>query len=49
MEPPTDPARHAQEEFARDVVRLLDQKRESGSFERLSSWRRRSFSAICAR
>ena len=35
MEPPTDPARHAQGEFARDVVRLLDEKRESGSFERL--------------
>jgi protein required for attachment to host cells len=34
-EPPTDPARHAQEEFARDVVRLLDEKRESRSFERL--------------
>jgi protein required for attachment to host cells len=35
MEPSTDPARHAQEEFARDVVRLLDEKRKSGSFERL--------------
>jgi protein required for attachment to host cells len=35
MEPPTDPARHAQEAFARDVVRLLDEKRKSGSFERL--------------
>jgi protein required for attachment to host cells len=34
-EPPTDPARHAQEEFARDVVRLLDEKRESRAFERL--------------
>ena len=34
-EPSTDPARHAQEEFARDVVRLLDEKRESRSFERL--------------
>ena len=35
MEPSTDPARHAQEEFARDIVRLLDEKRESRSFERL--------------
>jgi protein required for attachment to host cells len=35
MEPSTDPARHAQEEFAREVVRLLDEKRESRSFERL--------------
>jgi protein required for attachment to host cells len=35
MEPPTDPARHAQEEFARDVVRLLDEKRTSRAFERL--------------
>jgi protein required for attachment to host cells len=34
-EPPTDPARYAQEEFARDVVRLLDEKRESRAFERL--------------
>jgi protein required for attachment to host cells len=34
-EPPTDPARHAQEEFARDVARLLDDKRESRSFDRL--------------
>jgi protein required for attachment to host cells len=34
-EPPTDPARHAQGEFARDVVRLLDEKRGSRSFERL--------------
>jgi protein required for attachment to host cells len=35
MEPSTDPARHAQEQFARDIVRLLDEKRESRSFERL--------------
>jgi protein required for attachment to host cells len=35
MEPSTDPARHAQEEFARDVVRLLDEKRKRGSFDRL--------------
>jgi protein required for attachment to host cells len=34
-EPPTDPARYAQEAFARDVVRLLDEKRESRAFERL--------------
>jgi protein required for attachment to host cells len=34
-EPPTDPARHAQAEFAREVVQLLDEKRESRSFERL--------------
>lgn len=34
-EPPTDPARHAQGEFARDVVRLLDEKRTSRAFERL--------------
>jgi protein required for attachment to host cells len=34
-EPPTDPARYAQEEFARDVVRLLDDKRTSHAFERL--------------
>jgi protein required for attachment to host cells len=34
-EPPTDPARHAQEEFARDVVRLLDEKSKSGAFDRL--------------
>ena len=34
-EPPTDPARHAQAEFAREVVRLLDEERESRSFERL--------------
>src|ERR671918_1352101 len=34
-EPPTDPARHAQGEFARDVVRLLDEKREGGAFDRL--------------
>ena len=34
-EPPTDPARHAQGEFARDVVRLLDAKREARAFERL--------------
>jgi protein required for attachment to host cells len=34
-EPPTDPARHAQEQFAREVVRLLDEKRESRAFERL--------------
>jgi protein required for attachment to host cells len=34
-EPPTDPARHAQSEFARDVMRLLDEKRESGAFDRL--------------
>jgi protein required for attachment to host cells len=35
MEPSTDPARHAQTEFARDVVRLLDGKRRSGAFDRL--------------
>lgn len=35
MEPPTDPARYAQHEFARDVVRLLDEQRESRSFDRL--------------
>lgn len=35
MEPSTDPARHAQGEFARDVARLVDQKRESGLFDRL--------------
>jgi protein required for attachment to host cells len=34
-EPPTDPARHAQSEFAREVVQLLDEKRESRAFERL--------------
>lgn len=34
-EPPTDPARHAQGEFARDVVRLLEDKRTSHAFERL--------------
>jgi protein required for attachment to host cells len=34
-EPPTDPARHAQHEFARDVVRLLDEQRERRSFDRL--------------
>jgi protein required for attachment to host cells len=34
-EPPTDPARHAQGEFARDVVRPLDEKRGNRSFERL--------------
>jgi protein required for attachment to host cells len=34
-EPPTDPARHAQEEFARDVVRLLDEKRQSRAFKQL--------------
>jgi protein required for attachment to host cells len=34
-EPPTDPARHAQEAFAREVVRLLDDKRESRQFQRL--------------
>jgi protein required for attachment to host cells len=34
-EPPTDPARHAQEEFARDVVRQLDEHRRSGAFDRL--------------
>ncbi len=34
-EPPTDPARHAQEEFAREVVRLLDENRESRQFQRL--------------
>jgi protein required for attachment to host cells len=34
-EPPTDPARYAQEEFARDVVRLLDEKRKNRAFERL--------------
>lgn len=34
-EPPTDPARHAQAEFARDVVQLLDENRESRSFDRL--------------
>ena len=35
MAPPTDPARHARGEFARYVARLLDEQRESGSFERL--------------
>jgi len=35
MGPPTDPARYAQEQFAKDIVRLLDDKRISGSFERL--------------
>jgi protein required for attachment to host cells len=34
-EPPTDPARHAQGEFARDVVRLLDERKGNRSFERL--------------
>jgi protein required for attachment to host cells len=34
-EPPTDPPRNAQEEFARDVVRLLDEKSKSGAFDRL--------------
>jgi protein required for attachment to host cells len=34
-EPPTDPARHAQQEFARDVVRLLDEHKESRAFDRL--------------
>ena len=34
-EPPTDPARHAQEEFARDVVHVLDEKRTRRAFERL--------------
>ena len=34
-EPPTDPARHAQHEFARDVVRLLDEHKESRAFDRL--------------
>jgi protein required for attachment to host cells len=34
-EPPTDPARHAQEKFARDVVRLLDEKSKSRAFDRL--------------
>ena len=33
MEPPTDPARYAQQEFARDIVRLLDEKRQQ--FDRL--------------
>ncbi|HEX5079828.1 MAG TPA: host attachment protein [Geminicoccaceae bacterium] len=35
MEPPTDPARYAQEVFARDIGRLLDEKRKSRLFERL--------------
>jgi protein required for attachment to host cells len=35
MEPATDPARHAQQEFARDVVRLLDEQKESRAFDRL--------------
>jgi protein required for attachment to host cells len=34
-EPPTDPARHAQAEFARDVAHLLDGKRQSRAFDRL--------------
>ena len=34
-EPPTDPARHAQQTFAREVVQLLDEKRLKGAFDRL--------------
>lgn len=34
-EPPTDPARHAQGEFARDVARLLDDKRKAQAFNRI--------------
>jgi protein required for attachment to host cells len=34
-EPPTDPARHAQQEFAREVVRLLEEHKESRAFDRL--------------
>jgi protein required for attachment to host cells len=34
-EPPTDPARHAQAEFAREVALLLDGRRKAHAFDRM--------------
>jgi protein required for attachment to host cells len=34
-QPPTDPARHAKGQFARDLAGLLDDERKQGSFDRL--------------
>ena len=34
-EPPTDPARHAQAEFAREIALLLDDKRKAHAFDRI--------------
>jgi len=34
-EPPTDPARHAQSEFAREIANLLDDKRKTHAFDRI--------------
>jgi len=34
-EPPTDPTRHAQASFAREIVQLLDDKRKAHGFDRM--------------